>query len=67
MTKEVHEVGPIECEAIKKRSIILTSEAWRVIRTDIQNNCAASQCVELKGKVDDIFFAIDQGLEKVPW
>ena len=67
VTKETHELGPAECEAIKKRSLILTSDAWRVIRTDIQNNCAQSQCMELTGKMDAIFLAIDQGLNQVPW
>lgn len=67
MTGEIHEVSAEICDGIKRRSMILTSEAWRVIRTDIQNNCAADQCVELRGKVDNIFFAIDQGLNKVPW
>jgi hypothetical protein len=67
MTGETREISMTECDGIKRRSMILTSEAWRVIRTDIQNNCAESQCLQLKGKVDDIFLAIDQGLNKVPW
>ncbi len=67
MTGETHEVTAVVCEEIKRRSMILTSEAWQVIRTDIQNNCAADQCVQLRGKVDNIFFAIDQGLNKVPF
>ncbi len=67
MTGEVHEVDSNTCDGIKRRSMILTSDAWRVIRTDIQNNCAQSQCVELKGKLDDIFLTIDEGLNKVPW
>ncbi len=67
LTGAVREVSSDVCDGIKRRSMILTSEAWRVIRTDIQNNCAANQCIELRGKVDDIFLAIDQGLNKVPW
>lgn len=67
MTREVHEVDSVECERIKKRSLILTSDAWRVIRTDIQNNCAADQCVELTGKMDSIFLEIDKGLNQIPW
>ncbi len=46
--------------------MILTLEAWRVIRTDIQNNCAADQCAELRGKVDAIFLAIDKAAETIP-
>lgn len=67
MTKEVHEYLPQECDRIKKRSMILTSDAWRVIRTDIQTNCASSQCLQLTGKLDSIFLEIDQGLNKIPW
>lgn len=66
ITKETRELEPLECDAIKKRSLILTSDAWRVIRTDIQNNCAANQCKQLRGRVDAIFLAIDQGLEIIP-
>lgn len=67
MTKVTRDVPKAECEDIKKRSLILTSEAWRVIRTDIQNNCAQSQCTELTGKMDQIFLDIDKGLNKLPW
>ena len=67
MTKQVTEYPPVECERIKKRSLILTSEAWKVIRTDIQNNCAARQCVELTGKLDSIFLEVDDNLNQIPW
>lgn len=66
MTKETRELDPVACIEIKKRSLILTSEAWRVIRTDIQNNCAADQCTQLRGKVDAIFLAIDKALQVIP-
>lgn len=67
MTKVTRELDPVACEDIKKRSLILTSEAWRIIRTDIQNNCAPNQCTELTGKLDAIFLDIDEGLNKLPW
>lgn len=66
VTHVVHEEEPLMCTSIKKRSIILTPEAWRVIRTDINNNCAMNQCTEINGKVDAIFLAIDKGLQEVP-
>lgn len=66
MTGEVRELGPIECAEIRKRSLILTSDAWRVIRTDIMNNCALNQCTQLTGKLDAIFLAIDQTAEILP-
>ena len=67
ITGQIREEDPITCENTKKRSLILTSDAWKVIRTDIQNNCAAQQCLELQGKVDAIFLEIDKGLNQVPW
>lgn len=66
VTKETREVDPVDCAAIKKRSLILTPEAWRVIRTDIQNNCAMDQCVQLRGKVDAIFLALDKAGQVIP-
>jgi hypothetical protein len=66
VTKEVRELPPGECEDLKRRSLILTSQAWRVIRTDIQNNCALRQCAEIRGKLDDLFLAIDKGLQALP-
>lgn len=67
VTGETHDEEPNQCERIKRRSLILTSDAWRVIRTDIQANCAQQQCVELKGKLDQLFLTVDQGLQKIPW
>lgn len=66
VTKEVRETEPLECVNIKKKSLILTPEAWRIIRTDIQSNCAANQCEQLTGKVDAIFLAIDKDLQVIP-
>lgn len=66
VTKETRELDPVQCEAIKKRSLILTSDAWRVIRTDIQNNCAQSQCTQLTGKVDAIFLSLDKAFQVIP-
>ncbi len=67
MTQEVHEYPPQECERIKKRSMILTSDAWKIIRTDIETNCAFAQCVQLTGKMDSLFLEIDKGLNQIPW
>ncbi len=60
-------MGPDACDQIKRRSLIMTSDAWKVIRGDIQANCAQQQCVQLMGRFDELFFQIDQGLQKVPW
>ncbi len=55
-----------ECEKIKERSIILTSDAWKMLKTDIQSNCQTSKCKQLTGAADGLFLAIDQALDSVP-
>lgn len=67
VTGVTYEVEPNQCDRLKRRSLILTSDAWRVIRTDIQANCAQQQCVELQGKLDQLFLTVDQSLQKIPW
>lgn len=66
MTRETYELDPPACLDKKNRSLILTPDAWRVIRTDIQNNCATNQCVQLTGKIDGIFLEIDKALNEIP-
>jgi len=51
------------CEEIKKRSILLTSETWRILRIDIQKNCQLAQCKQITGAVDEMFLALDQALQ----
>ncbi len=63
VTKQVRELDPDACQDLKSRSLILTSEAWKVIRGDIQSNCMQEQCAQLTGKLDEIFLTIDKGLE----
>jgi hypothetical protein len=67
VTKETRETDPNTCDQIKARSLILTPEAWNVIRGDIQSNCVASQCTLIRTKIDELFLTIDQGLQKLPW
>lgn len=54
------------CDRIVERGIILTSEAWKMLRSDIQSNCQTSKCKKLTGAADGLFLAIDQALQKVP-
>lgn len=67
ITDETRDLDPNSCDQIKKRSLILTSDAWTTIRDDIQTNCAQQQCVELVGKFDQLFLTIDQALKDIPW
>lgn len=52
-----------QCEEIKKRAVLLTSETWKAISGDIKSNCQFSKCKQLRGAVDSLFIAIDAGLD----
>ncbi len=67
ITKEIYEMPPPDCERIKKRSLILTPESWRVIRTDILTNCAKQQCKQFVGYFDELFLAVDEGMQIIPY
>lgn len=55
-----------ECIRRKARSIRLDSENWKILRRDIQNNCQAAKCTQIKGLLDDLFLSIDDALNKIP-
>ena len=55
-----------ECDRISERSILLTSESWKMLKRDIQINCQTSNCKQLTGAADGLFLAIDQALGFVP-
>jgi len=67
LTKEEHRYPASVCEAMKKRSIILTSDSWKILRTDIQENCQVLQCKQLVGQFDQLFLTIDSSLQLIPW
>lgn len=66
VTEEVSEFPPDQCETIKKKSLIITTDALKAIIGNLQKNCAYQQCVELKGKLDNLLLTVDQGLQDVP-
>lgn len=55
-----------QCDEIKKRGIVLTSEDWQKQRFSIQKNCQLAQCKQLIGVFDDLFLTIDSALQKMP-
>lgn len=57
---------PDECDRMAERSIILTSSAWKMLKTDIQKNCQFSKCKQLTGAADGLFLAIDQAFQHIP-
>ncbi len=56
-----------ECDKIKKRSLIITSDDWKIIRKNFQDNCQAMQCQQLVGQFDQLFLVIDKDLQLIPW
>lgn len=56
-----------ECERVKERAILLTSEAWKMIKGDIQTNCQFAQCRQIEGAADGLFLSIDRALNQVPF
>jgi len=57
---------PAECDRMAERSIILTSSAWKMLKTDIQKNCQFSKCKQLTGAADGLFLAIDKAFQIIP-
>lgn len=55
-----------ECEEIKKRGVVLTSDDWQKQRFSIQKNCQMNQCKQLIGAFDELFLTIDTALQKIP-
>lgn len=56
---------PEECEKIKARGIIITSETWKLLRGDIQINCQLAKCKQLQGAGDQLFFIINDAANKL--
>lgn len=54
------------CDKMVARSVMFTSESWKLLRGDIQRNCQMNQCDQIRGAADGLFLTIDQVLQKVP-
>lgn len=52
-----------QCDEIKRRGIVLTSEDWQKQRFSIQKNCQRLECKQLVGAFDELFFSIDKALK----
>lgn len=55
-----------QCDEIKKRGVVLTSDDWQKQRFSIQKNCQMAQCKQLIGAFDELFLTIDKALQKMP-
>lgn len=56
-----------KCDEMKKRSLIITSDDWKIIRKNFQDNCQVLQCKQLVGQFDQLFLVIDKNLQLIPW
>lgn len=56
----------LDCDELKKRAVFLTSDDWKLLRISIQKNCQVLKCKQLVGALDDLFLAVDKGLQLVP-
>jgi hypothetical protein len=66
VSKKETRISKDQCEKLVKRGLILTSDNWKLIREDIQTNCQNFQCTQLTGRFDNLFIAIDKGLQQIP-
>lgn len=66
MSKERRRIPRAECEKLIRRAIFITSENYKMLKTDVQNNCQFQQCQQITGAADGLFIAIDQALQKLP-
>lgn len=55
-----------QCDEIKKRGVVLTSEDWKKQRISIQKSCQLTKCKQLIGVFDNLFQVIDGALQKIP-
>ncbi len=55
-----------QCDEIKKRGVVLTSEDWKKQKVSIQKNCQVQKCKQLIGVFDSLFLTIDEALQKIP-
>lgn len=58
--------NPVDCDRMVSRSIMLTSESWKLLRGDLQRNCQATKCEQITGAADGLFITLDEILQKLP-
>lgn len=55
-----------ECEDKLKKSVHLSSQAWKILRGDIQGNCQFASCKQIQGAADGLFLSLDRALQVKP-
>ena len=66
LTHKKTRIPKAQCDELKKRGIVLTSEDWKKQRISIQKNCQMAECKQLVGAFDDLFLIIDRSLQQLP-
>lgn len=67
VTKKEIRTPAAQCAAMRKRSVFITSDDYRLLRETIQTNCQMLQCKQLVGQFDQLFLVIDRDLQLIPW
>jgi hypothetical protein len=63
MSGKEKEYDEAKCDDMIARSIHLSSNSWRMLRTDVQTNCQFDQCKQITGAGDAAFLALDRALQ----
>lgn len=66
MSRAERRIPRLECEQMRRRAIFLTSENYKMLKTDVQTNCQLQSCKQITGAADGLFLAIDSALQKLP-
>jgi len=53
-------------DIMRKRGIVILSEDWAIFRFTILKNCLTVPCKNAVGTFDNLFYALDSGLKKIP-
>lgn len=67
VTKKEVRTPAAACTAMRKRSVFITSEDYKLLRKTVQDNCQVLQCKQLVGQFDQLFIIIDKNLQLIPW
>lgn len=66
LSKKEERLSEADCIEVKKRSVFLDSENWKMLRSSIQRNCQHLKCKQIVGAFDNLFLTIDEALQQLP-
>lgn len=54
------------CVKKKLHSVWIDSESYKMLKSDIQDNCRLTKCKQITGAFDELFLTIDRALQMIP-